>query len=942
MSAFSPISMSVPHRRSATGRTAFFNELAQCLFDFVIQLLPTAEEMAVKEDVRKLLEKLIRTIEPESRLLSFGSTANGFSLRNSDMDLCCLIDSKGPPLQASDLVTMLGDLLERETKFHVKTLPFARIPIVKLSLDPSPGLPFGISCDIGFENRLALENTRLLLSYASVDPTRVRTIVLFLKVWTKRRKINSPYRGTLSSYGYVLLVIYFLVHVKNPPVLPNLQQMPPLRPISHEDTHIGEHNIWFFDDTELLRRKWQSANTETVAELLIDFFKYYSRDFSYNTGVASIRSGLLKKESKGWATENDGGRYSDSSRDRNRLCIEDPFETNYNVSRTVTKDGLYTIRGEFMRASRILAARPERAIIALAQLCEEREDELIPATAHPYPLPAPRLAPLPPQVPYTVGSSPRPPTLGPGDRLSPPRRLFDHLLSPSKHSRNASEEVAEGRVPPQHMAPTRGKWTSPPPPDAPPAVLESYTSSLGLGLSLATSSSVAREAEARSASSLSSSDALTDEDLRSGTTDSQPSSPPGDTSLEDDFKRSGDPMRLHLGKRSTPDLSGIESPKLTPKASQLYHQRGRPADRSEAATSLSSTLPRYEDSQQQWPTLDSLRRSSSGPPSLRSPASVPRNALTSNGSSAKPNVLPLTVDTGYFPVLSSPSPSPNHVLHSSSPRSPWTQSSNHISNSNLHRHQHSSSTSSNHPASVTIYRSQPQATTFPLYQQSQSGVASTSSRATPSPSSAPAPHDFSHDVPSQNIPQDTSKTDTKPAPSYSAAVTAKSHTRGSPDSPGASVNISVPTVPTTLTPASHKGTSSPASGSSRNTSASRLSYDPSAAFRIPTSTVLPPSPPESNKSFLSNSPHGRTSAHDRSPTSSPGSSPPHAHGGSPASSPGAKTRASGGGSPNEPFDVEGSKLLLRMECAAPCSLINFGTGRRVFQDSTNVPHHWLA
>jgi terminal uridylyltransferase len=66
-----------------------------------------------------------------------------------------------------------------ETKFHVKTLPFARIPIVKLSLDPSPGLPFGISCDIGFENRLALENTRLLLSYASIDPTRVRTMVLF-------------------------------------------------------------------------------------------------------------------------------------------------------------------------------------------------------------------------------------------------------------------------------------------------------------------------------------------------------------------------------------------------------------------------------------------------------------------------------------------------------------------------------------------------------------------------------------------------------------------------------------------------------------------------------------------------------------------------------------------------------------------------------------------
>lgn len=159
-----------------------------------------------------------------------------------------------------------------ETKFHVKPLPHARIPIVKLSLDPSPGLPLGIACDIGFENRLALENTRLLMCYAMIDPTRVRTMVLFrksacrrfiwlivqrtqlsscklVKVWSKRRsvnfihatatfsyivnrKINSPYQGTLSSYGYVLLVIYFLVHVKNPAVLPNLQQMPPLRPIS--------------------------------------------------------------------------------------------------------------------------------------------------------------------------------------------------------------------------------------------------------------------------------------------------------------------------------------------------------------------------------------------------------------------------------------------------------------------------------------------------------------------------------------------------------------------------------------------------------------------------------------------------------------------------------------------------------------------------------------
>ncbi|KAI0717723.1 hypothetical protein C8T65DRAFT_737776 [Cerioporus squamosus] len=511
-------------QRRLISRQRFIQDFSQCLFEFVIQLLPTTEEMAVKEDVRKLLERLIRTIEPDSRLLSFGSSANGFSLKNSDMDLCCLIDS-GERLNASDLVTMVGDLLERETKFHVKPLPHARIPIVKLNLDPSPALPFGIACDIGFENRLALENTRLLMCYASIDPARVRTMVLFLKVWSKRRKINSPYKGTLSSYGYVLLVIYFLVHVKNPPVLPNLQQMPPLRPISEEETHLSGHNIWFFDDIELLRQRWKSSNTDTVADLLIDFYKFYSRDFAYNTGVASIRAGLLKKEDKGWLSEpSDYG----TARERNRLCIEDPFETDFNVARCVTKDGLYTIRGEFMRASRILQARPERAILALAQLCEERKDETLgPPPPQARSAGPPRLASVPPQTPYTVGSSPMRPN---GVPVPAPEELAARKLSqisspasptPSSPSDSPGPLTSTKAVPLRlpvdkldHMAPIRSKWTSPPPPEAPEEDRSAYEDRLGQSLALATVSRGPRPRKYSYASS-NNSDIMTDDERQS-------------------------------------------------------------------------------------------------------------------------------------------------------------------------------------------------------------------------------------------------------------------------------------------------------------------------------------------------------------------------------------------------------------------------------------------
>ncbi|KAH9834392.1 uncharacterized protein C8Q71DRAFT_139441 [Rhodofomes roseus] len=579
-----------PQPRKHASRQRFAQEFSQCLYDFVIQLLPTAEELAVKEDVRKLLERLIRTIEPDSRLLQFGSTANGFSLRNSDMDLCCLIDSE-ERLAATDLVNMAGDLLERETKFHVKPLPHARIPIVKLSLDPAPGLPYGIACDIGFENRLALENTRLLMCYAMIDPPRVRTMVLFLKVWSKRRKINSPYKGTLSSYGYVLLVIYFLVHVKSPPVLPNLQVMPPLRPISKEETHLNGHNIWFFDDIELLRQRWKSSNTDSVAELLIDFFKFYSREFQYSHGVASIRAGLLTKDSKGWESEYEKG----SPRERNRLCIEDPFEVDYNVSRCVTKDGLYTIRGEFMRASRILATRPDRAIVALAQLCEERKEEEL---VHPLPnnglfIP-PRLSPLPPQVPYTVNSSPmRPARLPVADQVSPSDTNPSSPSSPPTASSGPSSPPQQPKASPpvtlpvrldqlEHMAPRRGKWTSPPPPDAPEEDRSAFENRLGQSLSLATAPSPARHPEhprPPHPTSSNASEAYTDDDSRSDISNSD------DVRSVQSFVEEGAPKR-----RREKDRESEREPTVTLERQQLRQMHTSPIPFAADPSSSRSTL----------------------------------------------------------------------------------------------------------------------------------------------------------------------------------------------------------------------------------------------------------------------------------------------------------------------------------------------------------------
>ena len=168
----------------------------------------------------------------------------------------------------------------------------------------------------------------------------------------------------------------------------------------------------------------------------------------------------------------------------------------------------YQIRGEFMRASRILATRPERAIIALAQLCEERKDTELVTSPPPTIFVPPRLSPIPPQTPYTVRSKSGPKGLpSPEQVAAEPELVGTELKPPASH-----------QVPirtPEHMAPKRSEWTSPPPPEAPPADHTSFEDKLGLGLTLATSSTEAREREASYASSSSNSEIFSDDEPRS-------------------------------------------------------------------------------------------------------------------------------------------------------------------------------------------------------------------------------------------------------------------------------------------------------------------------------------------------------------------------------------------------------------------------------------------
>ena len=222
-----------------------------------------------------------------------------------------------------------------------------------------PKTGVGIQCDINFSNPLGIHNTHLLRCYSACDG-RIRPFVLFIKAWAKRRLINSPRNGTLSSYGFVLMVLHYLVNIARPPVAPNLQ-LAWRRGMPGETEFLG-YDVRFWRDEAQIRQQAAAGkltwNHDHLAVLVRGFFQYYATNsgFNWTREVLSLRSpgGLKSKQQKGWTgattTQVDGREV----RQRYLFAIEDPFETEHNVARTVTHNGIVALRDELRRAWRII------------------------------------------------------------------------------------------------------------------------------------------------------------------------------------------------------------------------------------------------------------------------------------------------------------------------------------------------------------------------------------------------------------------------------------------------------------------------------------------------------------------------------------------------------------------------------------------------------------
>lgn len=314
------------------------------------RIQPTKQDEEIRDKFVKKVERILKLEFPEAeiKVLVFGSSGNMLWTAESDVDICIQT-----PMKRLEEVHPLAEALDKHGMERVVCIPAAKVRIVKV-WDPE----LRIACDINVNNVAAIENTRMIKTYIQLDE-RVRPLAMIIKHWTKRRILNDAgIGGTISSYTWICLILNFL-QTQDPPILPVLHELPHRR----TDKSTGQPSLSSFaDDVEKLRG-FGAKNKQSLGNLLFHFFRAYGHEVDYEKEAISVRQGKrIRREEKGW---HPGGGQKEGV---NRLCVEEPFNTDRNLGNSA--DG-YAWRGihlELRRAFDLLADGQQ-----LGKACEQFE-----------------------------------------------------------------------------------------------------------------------------------------------------------------------------------------------------------------------------------------------------------------------------------------------------------------------------------------------------------------------------------------------------------------------------------------------------------------------------------------------------------------------------------------------------------------------------------------
>ncbi|XP_016978872.2 speckle targeted PIP5K1A-regulated poly(A) polymerase [Drosophila rhopaloa] len=299
--------------------------------------------------VRNCIEKEMRG---RVRVFPFGSLVTGLALKESDIDLYLQPCGEQPPMFHKQLYNKVSYFLRRSKCFEdICTIRHARVPIIRCKHQLT-----GLNIDINMSNPNSTYNSRFIGELMFRDE-RVRELGLFLKIWARKLKLIG--HGSMTSYCLVTLII---VNLQVHQLLPSVKQLQSLCPPVNM---CGVNYAYSLDLTPPV-----SARLTTL-ELLKNFFVYYSTVNFEKSILSPFLGSCLDKEitlgTPGGFPEYDEqmqlmqdatGEPPEAFQLDRAMCVQDPFELQHNVAKSVSQSNLCYIR---------------QCIILAAQACSDQE-----------------------------------------------------------------------------------------------------------------------------------------------------------------------------------------------------------------------------------------------------------------------------------------------------------------------------------------------------------------------------------------------------------------------------------------------------------------------------------------------------------------------------------------------------------------------------------------
>jgi poly(A) RNA polymerase, mitochondrial len=182
--------------------------------------------------------------------------------------------------------------------------------------------------------------SEILYMFGQID-SRVRTLTFAIRKWANTVGLTNPSPGRwISNFSLSLLVVFFLQQLKNP-ILPSINTL--IEAATKNDFRITEDQINCTFLRDLNRLNFQTVNTDTLGELLLKFFEFYSQfDFNFRAISLNEAKSIVKPE-------------------HSAMFIVNPFEKHLNVSKNVSLEETDRFRIEVRNAAWILESKGEQS-----------------------------------------------------------------------------------------------------------------------------------------------------------------------------------------------------------------------------------------------------------------------------------------------------------------------------------------------------------------------------------------------------------------------------------------------------------------------------------------------------------------------------------------------------------------------------------------------------